>query len=449
MAERTFDYSSVSEVYQQMLNITEEISDLLDKTNTSYHDVVNVSEEAIYGDLGKQLLLDWDNTASSFPNFVSNFENWTAVIAASGGDYSEFEEAVKGFQDEHSFGSASDTSMTDAYTNTGDYSNSYTSDELDDLASLATYYELTGATYIDTGMVSALKSNDIWEGVTLALDVATIGVSAFKIANWAKNAHTLLVEGGEAAKSLRDAASTTKGLEDAAKKASKAGLFNVNRVGKSTSAAAKVASNFDSFVSNNKLLSSLNNNALGNKLLTGVRAIASGSTKAATYVSYSLANYGTNTYGGAVNAALKTAKVGTPLLNKLTTAAVYVNTAHQVSSAFKDKIFGTQVNVGNSTYSYFGETDSGQGVYVDSDNNLVYKDSSGNMQYVTYNDSSNSVVTIDTLNDESNDNFSMNIGNSSIDSIADLNVYFQETDDSSEYFDNISTNMDNLSAKEA
>ena len=58
-----------------MKNINDNIKNLLNDTNTEVHNRVEVCEEAIYGDLGNQLLLSWDNISSNFPNFMDNFEN--------------------------------------------------------------------------------------------------------------------------------------------------------------------------------------------------------------------------------------------------------------------------------------------------------------------------------------------------------------------------------------
>lgn len=452
MAERKFDYNNVGTVYQNMRKITGDASDgesiagILHKIDEEVHNKVDVCEEAIFGDLGKQMLLDWDNTSANFDNFVTNFSNWSTLIAQSAGNYAQFEQDIAGFKQANPLGVTSG-GITDAYTNTGYYANSYSSDEIDELLSEAQFYQLTGADYIDTGMVSVLKNNDIWEGIELALDVGTIAFSGFKLFNYAKNVRTLMA-GGEAAKAIRSAASGVKGLEESAKTAAKVGLFPGNLSKHATSVAKKAVTKFGTFVTNNNILKRLSGTWLGKKILTGTEKIIYGSTKAAASTSYFLKNLGPNHYGGAVSAVLDTAKVGTPLLNNMSRAAVFVNTANQAGAVYRDKIFGTEVDIGNSTYSYFGETTDGQDVYVDSSNNLVYQDSSGNMQYVTYNDSSNSVVTVDKLNDEDNNDVSINIGDTSIESVADLNIYFQEPADYDGYFDNLSDNLSDLNTEE-
>ena len=102
MAERKFDYENVATVYKNMQNITgdasneDSIAGILHKINEEVHDSVNVCDEAVFGNLGKQLLLDWDNTSSNFDSFVESFNNWAALIAQSSGNYAEFEKKVAG-----------------------------------------------------------------------------------------------------------------------------------------------------------------------------------------------------------------------------------------------------------------------------------------------------------------------------------------------------------------
>ena len=135
MAERKFDYNNVSTVYQNMKKITgdagdgESIAGILHKIDEEVHNKVDVSEEAIFGDLGKQMLLDWDNTSANFDNFVTNFSNWSTLIAQSAGNYAQFEQDIAGFRQENPLGVTSG-GITDAYTNTGFY-RQYTNDNID------------------------------------------------------------------------------------------------------------------------------------------------------------------------------------------------------------------------------------------------------------------------------------------------------------------------------
>ena len=170
MAERKFDYNNVSTVYQNMKKITgdagdgESIAGILHKIDEEVHNKVDVSEEAIFGDLGKQMLLDWDNTSANFDNFVTNFSNWSTLIAQSAGNYAQFEQDIAGFRQENPLGVTSG-GITDAYTNTGYYS-TYDQAYVDSAASLVgTFVSYNGLGYIDTNMVALeeqRKTNAKW-----------------------------------------------------------------------------------------------------------------------------------------------------------------------------------------------------------------------------------------------------------------------------------------------
>ena len=170
MAERKFDYNNVSTVYQNMKKITgdagdgESIAGILHKIDEEVHNKVDVSEEAIFGDLGKQMLLDWDNTSANFDNFVTNFSNWSTLIAQSAGNYAQFEQDIAGFRQENPLGVTSG-GITDAYTNTGYYS-TYDQAYVDSAASLVgSFVSYNGLGYIDTNMVALeeqRKTNAKW-----------------------------------------------------------------------------------------------------------------------------------------------------------------------------------------------------------------------------------------------------------------------------------------------
>lgn len=170
MAERKFDYNNVSTVYQNMKKITgdagdgESIAGILHKIDEEVHNKVDVSEEAIFGDLGKQMLLDWDNTSANFDNFVTNFSNWSTLIAQSAGNYAQFEKDIAGFKQANPLGVTSG-GITDAYTNTGYYS-TYDQAYVDSAASLVgTFVSYNGLGYIDTNMVALeeqRKTNAKW-----------------------------------------------------------------------------------------------------------------------------------------------------------------------------------------------------------------------------------------------------------------------------------------------
>lgn len=180
MAERKFDYARVSNIYREMQTITgdssspDSIAGILNDVNKEVENKVEVMDEAVYGDLGKQLQLDWDNTSSSFNDFINNFNNWSTLIAQSAGKYAEFEEKVNGLKINNPLGMTSN-GRTTAYTNTGYYAD-YTQDVYDYYSSLSgTMMNLTGAQYIDTNMVERENNRKIMAGVNFGLQgVSTV-----------------------------------------------------------------------------------------------------------------------------------------------------------------------------------------------------------------------------------------------------------------------------------
>ena len=99
-----FEYNDVSTVYSNIKSKANTIKGDLETMNSNYESVVQVPGGAIYGSLGAQLLLNWDNVSSSFPSFMNNFDNWGALIAQSHGNYSELEGRVTGFRERNPFG---------------------------------------------------------------------------------------------------------------------------------------------------------------------------------------------------------------------------------------------------------------------------------------------------------------------------------------------------------
>ena len=72
MAERKFDYNAIGSAYKSMNSDFEIISQLLTQIDNDYKATVNTGadEDALYGDLGSQLLLDWENVSSNFPSKI-------------------------------------------------------------------------------------------------------------------------------------------------------------------------------------------------------------------------------------------------------------------------------------------------------------------------------------------------------------------------------------------
>lgn len=165
MAERKFDYENISTIYNEMKKITgsagdtDSIAGILDKIDKDVHESVGVEDEAIFGDLGSQLLLNWDNTSAPFGEFVNSFQNWSALVSQSADKYKEFEEKVNGIKTSNPLGYASN-GIKDAYTNTGFYSQ-YAQDNKTDyearLASQRSLNTITGANYVFTDTASLLK----------------------------------------------------------------------------------------------------------------------------------------------------------------------------------------------------------------------------------------------------------------------------------------------------
>lgn len=190
MAERKFDYENVGTVYKNMQNITgdesnaDSIAGILHNIDEEFHNRVDVCEEAIFGDLGKQLLLDWDNTSSCFPNFVTNFSNWSTLIAQSAGNYAQFEQDIKGFNQDNPLGVTS-KGITSNYIESSDYMNFYNTyvDSYNDAVNnLLPIYDLTGATYVDTETKKNLLKSVAWRAVEEALAVVSVigGVKGLK-----------------------------------------------------------------------------------------------------------------------------------------------------------------------------------------------------------------------------------------------------------------------------
>ena len=198
MAERMFDYNSVGTVYNQMKSINDNIKNLLNDTNLEVQNRVDVCEEAIFGDLGNQLLLSWDNLSSDFPQFVDNFENWSALVAKASGDYSQFEADMAAFNNANPLGVYS-AGATSGAVATSSYNDSLTTQEIADIDVATTFYEKTGATYIDTGMVEYAKQHKKNNIIGDVLNVASIALSAVQIGGAVKAAGSVVKAGASAA----------------------------------------------------------------------------------------------------------------------------------------------------------------------------------------------------------------------------------------------------------
>ncbi len=182
MAERKFDYENIATIYKDMQNITGSASDptsiagILHSTDKEFHELVDVSEEAIYGDLGKQLLLDWENTSANFPNFVTNFNNWATLVAQSAGQYAQFEKDVAGFKQANPLGTTSH-GATSNYIDSSFYKQYETVNAQSfksSLSNLKGLYDLTGVQYQCSDSKSILEQHKIVTGIVLGADALAL-----------------------------------------------------------------------------------------------------------------------------------------------------------------------------------------------------------------------------------------------------------------------------------
>ena len=99
-----FDYSDIYSIHGEIKGLIETMRGDLETMNSNYQNVVQVPGEAIYGALGSQMLLNWDNVSSSFPKFMENFDSWAAYVASSYGNYDAVEKDIQGFRDANKYG---------------------------------------------------------------------------------------------------------------------------------------------------------------------------------------------------------------------------------------------------------------------------------------------------------------------------------------------------------
>lgn len=402
MAEkkRTFNYDAVSDVYNEIKRITtgsDSIKTVLDNINRDYHNMVDVENEAVYGELGRQLLLDWDNTSSNFPNLVNNFENWSALIAKASGNYSEFENAIAGFKQDHMLGATSEAGRTTAYTNDGYYANSLDLDEIDFLSSKAHYYELTGSNYIDTGMVSYLQTHDLLEGIELALSGATIIGGSFQIYNGVKNLIGVSsVFSSEVTQAGVGAMQNVTGW----KIFSTSGKFGTTRVG--------------------QLLYSLTKNGAYN-VATSVTA------RNIMYATSTGKEIFRATVPVLVNTTMNSASSVISLSNKVDLSNIDMNSVVGLS--------GTSVDINGSLYTYLGQG-NGVNLCFDSNDNMVSVSSDGKISNIT--DSQGNIVN--SSNFDVSSSFDLYINGQKLGSTDDI-LYFVDDSDKTEYFDDVSNFM--------
>lgn len=440
MAERKFDYSAVAGICQKMNTINNDIATILTDIDKEVEARVDVCDEAIYGDLGKQMLLDWDNTSANFDSFINKFNNWATLVTQAAGNYSQFESDISGFKQANPLGVTSG-GITDAYTNTGYYSNTASSNDIDALLAASQYYQLTGATYIDTGMVSYLKKSDIYEGISLALDTATIVAGTVSVCKWAKTISGLTKTGSATTLTLKNGTVLDAGTN--ARKGIGSLRSAMNRTGN------KLATSFQNTAFYNKL----NGTKFGSKIASWMSAGANQVGRNQAFLrslfvgkdegARTILHYAT--LGG--SKALATAGIATnavsaggKVLNELNSFMEYTPEYYQTGSNFATTVFGDVVNVGGQDYNFFGQSSNGINVYSDSNGNLVYESSNGVVSPVTFNNGG--VVTNVTLNNMDED-IQLVAGSTNLGTFNDLYLEITE-EDFVGYFDNISDNINTI-----
>lgn len=453
MAETKFDYNSVSNVYGQMKNINENIKTLFNDIDKEMENKIQVEDEAVFGELGAQLLLSWDNISGCFPEFVDNFDNWSYLVAAASGDYSQFEQDVQAFKNANPLGVKSG-GRQNSFIADSQFANALTQQELDDYASQAQFYQLTGATYIDTGMVSYLKKQDIMEGIGLALDFATIVGGTVSVCRYAKIHGPLLKWRGSHSVKLKDgsvispSSSFDKRSITAIRK--EVGAGRVNAISKFQG----------SKFYNSKFYQSFRNTKLGNKIAFNFeKGIFYGGGRAA-YMKNLLSTKPTLASAGAKLTHSMSQMGGSRALaytfNTLNTGAnvAYIrNTIANQGPAATGTGFavmaGDQVTVNGSSYNFVGQSSSGTNVYADASGKLVYDKGDGTVGTVNVKGSNGSYVaaTMNNVDDDSE----LSINGASLGTYDSFSMVIDgtPTEDFDGYYDNLSSNISDINERNA
>lgn len=349
---RVFDYTEIARIYGEMNTITGSSADptsiagLLHKINQEYTEVVNgpagEDELALKGDAASDLKNSWDNTVSDhFTKFVENFDAWASAVAASAGDYTQFEQAVQGIKSANPLGWNSG-GATDTASATGFYSNAMSEQDIADLAAQAQFYQLTGATYVDTGMVSYAKTKKIWNTVNTVLAVGSIVSSGATMFSMLKTAGLLT----PVATTALVPVTATTALVPAGTVAAAAPAVTVSwaRMAWNILGGAAARGSYAAGASKGLAL------ALG---------IAAGSS-------------------GYASAAAGAAGGITGWLNPDYDASKYMTGTLDMPVAV-----GEAKTINGADYTFVGSSAGGTNIYYDSNKNMVYEDANGNLQPVT------------------------------------------------------------------
>lgn len=428
---RVFDYTEISNLYNQMKTITGDKSDptsiagILDKIHIDYTDVVQgvvgEDEMALFGALGYQMLLNWENISSNFPNFVENFDAWSTLVAQAAGDYSQFEQQVQGIRTASPLGWASG-GLQDSFISTSVYANALSEQEIADLAAQSQFYQLTGATYIDTGMVSFLNKSDIYEGIELALEVGTIFVGGFKAAKYLSGVRVATTT-GTATHGIKNLGALRGGMTQAGQRAATAVLGS----GKNTLWTKFASTGF-------------------------VQRIATGTGRTSYFLSH------LNQYGGAGmgvlnhvrnggSAALGWIGAGASVANGIGgTINSFVNydpNYYQTGNGFTT-VMGDEVTIGGQTFNFLGQSSNGTTIYADQTGNIVTAAPDGTTSPVVMTTSNGGTVYANMNNfDEDNE---LSVAGQSLGAFNSftLTIDSTPTEDFDGYYDTLNTNIERL-----
>lgn len=459
MANRVFDYTEVSNLYNKMNTITGDKSDptsiagILDKINIDYtdvvHGVVGEDEMALFGELGQQMLLNWENTSANFPNFVENFSAWSTLVAQAAGDYSNFESQVQGIRTASPLGWASG-GMQDSFITTSVYADALTEQEIADLAAVSEFHQLTGATYIDTGMVSYLKQKDFWEGVELGLDVVSI-VSGFKTVK-------ALVPQIKAASSMVTpvaSSASANGMKTVTKTAANGKTYTSYVYNNSDAARAagvvKQGQGLRHVMTTTGNGWQLGSGSTTNKVTQWIANISNKAGRGAAFMGQLGSNATHNAAAVGVLresfkvAGVEAAKVGTTGLIAAGSGTLAQTVG--VGSSFNDPnatgtyyttlAAGDTIQVDDKQYTFFAQAANGTNMVADDKGNLLYQDANGTMQKVL--NASGAQATLDNTDDQT----VLYAGSTNLGQTNTMTFAFYERDNNV-YVEQLDANMDLL-----
>lgn len=90
--EDFFDYSGVQQCQKDLDVKFSEFASLLKDANDYMNDNIDVSHDsAIFGELGKKVLAEWNANAATFSDFYENFRQWSVLMGSILDSYKNFE----------------------------------------------------------------------------------------------------------------------------------------------------------------------------------------------------------------------------------------------------------------------------------------------------------------------------------------------------------------------